>query len=90
MSGNPIPQPPNENVLELNLTTETISFATPLGNVPNRGLGNQQDITLNGVPYVQVINDVTNGKFNLLVLWAHKVQATFLTCQLASLLKCTQ
>lgn len=60
VSGNPIPQPPNENVLELNLTTETISFATPLGNVPNRGLGNQQDITLNGVPYVQVINDVTN------------------------------
>jgi hypothetical protein len=54
------PQPPNENVLELNLTTETLTFSGPLGDVPNRGLINQNDIHLNGVPYVQAINDVTN------------------------------
>jgi hypothetical protein len=56
----PIPTPPNENVLELNLTTETLSFSNALGNVPNRGLETQNDIFLNGVPYVQAINDVTN------------------------------
>ena len=70
---NPIPPPPiltapNENVLELNLTTETLTFSAPLGRVPNRGLGMpvaangnaQEDIFLNGVPYVQAISDVTN------------------------------
>jgi hypothetical protein len=58
----PPPAVPNENVLELNLTTETLSFSKSLGNVPNRGLGldGQQDIELNGVPYVQAISDVTN------------------------------
>ena len=55
-----IPNPPNENVLELNLTTETLSFAGSLGSVPNRGLEKQTDIFLNGVPYAQSINDVTN------------------------------
>jgi hypothetical protein len=54
------PTPPSENVLELNLTTETLSFSNPLGNVPNRGLEAQNDIFLNGVPYVQAISDVTN------------------------------
>jgi len=54
------PNPPSENVLELNLTTETLSFSSPLGNVPNRGLEAQNDIFLNGVPYVQAISDVTN------------------------------
>jgi hypothetical protein len=54
------PTPPSENVLELNLTTETLSFSSPLGNVPNRGLEDQNDIFLNGVPYVQAIKDVTN------------------------------
>jgi hypothetical protein len=61
------PTPPSENVLELNLTTETLSFSPPLGNVPNRGLEKQNDIFLNGVPYVQSISDVTNistGKAN--------------------------
>jgi hypothetical protein len=62
---NPLPPPPppavpNENVLELNLTTETLKFSDPLGNVPNRGLQAQNDIFLNSVPYVQAINDVTN------------------------------
>lgn len=56
----PPPTPPSENVLELNLTTETLSFSNSLGSVPNRGLETQNDIFLNGVPYVQVINDVTN------------------------------
>ena len=56
----PPPQPPSENVLELNLTSETLSFSNPLGSVPNRGLEAQGDIFLNGVPYVQVINDVSN------------------------------
>ncbi|RDW66641.1 hypothetical protein BP5796_09390 [Coleophoma crateriformis] len=56
----PAPTPPSENVLELNLTTETLSFSDPLGSIPNRGLETQNDIFLNGVPYVQAINDVTN------------------------------
>jgi hypothetical protein len=54
------PTPPSENVLELNLTTETLTFSSQLGNVPNRGLEAQNDIFLNGVPYVQAISDVTN------------------------------
>lgn len=54
------PTPPSENVLELNLTRETLSFSSSLGNVPNRGLESQNDIFLNGVPYVQTISDVTN------------------------------
>jgi len=57
VAGNPIPQPPNENVLEINLTTETLAFSNALGSVPNRGLEQQNDIFLNGVPYVQSIND---------------------------------
>ena len=56
----PPPNPPSENVLELNLTTETLTFSPALGNVPNRGLEAQNDIFLNRVPYVQAINDVTN------------------------------
>jgi hypothetical protein len=55
----PVPVPSSDNVLELNLTTETLSFAAPLGSVPNRGSGAQGDIFLNAVPYVQSINDVT-------------------------------
>jgi hypothetical protein len=51
---------PNENVLELNLTTESLAFSKSLGSVPNRGLTAQGDIFLNGVPYVQTVNDVTN------------------------------
>lgn len=56
----PPPTPPSENVLELNLTTETLSFSNTLGSVPNRGLEGQNDIFLNGVPYVQAISDVSN------------------------------
>lgn len=49
-----------DNILELNLTRETLSFAAPLGNVPNRGSGSiQADIFLNAVPYTQSIEDIT-------------------------------
>ena len=54
------PKTPSENTLELNLTRETLTFANSLGSVPNRGLNNQGDIFLNGVPYVQAVNDVSN------------------------------
>jgi hypothetical protein len=57
---NPVPaQPPHDNILELNLTSETLSFSKSLGSVPNRGTGLQPDAFLNGVPYVQSINDIT-------------------------------
>jgi hypothetical protein len=55
----PIPFPNSDNVLELNLTAETLSFSKSLGDVPNRGTVPQNDIHLNGIPYVQQINDVT-------------------------------
>ena len=55
----PPPPPPHDNILELNLTSETLSFSKSLGSVPNRGTGNQPDAFLNGVPYVQSINDIT-------------------------------
>ena len=58
-TNNPVQGTP-DNVLELNLTAETLAFADALGSVPNRGLGAQGDIFLSGVPYVQTIQDVTN------------------------------
>jgi hypothetical protein len=54
----PVPVSGSDNVLELNLTQESLSFSPSLGSVPNRGEV-QGDITLNGVPYLQTINDVT-------------------------------
>lgn len=54
----PVSLPVGDNVLELNLTEETLSFSQPLGSVPDRGEV-QGDITLNGVSYLQVISDVT-------------------------------
>jgi hypothetical protein len=53
------PEGPPDNVLELNLTSETLSFSAPLGVVPNRGSGAQPDAFLNGVPYLQSISDIT-------------------------------
>ena len=47
-----------DNVLELNLTNESLAFSLSLGSIPNRGEV-QPDIFLNGVPYLQTINDVT-------------------------------
>jgi len=55
----PVPQPDSDNILELNLTAETLSFSQSLGAVPNRGEV-QGDIALNGVSYLQTINDVTD------------------------------
>jgi len=43
------PSAPQDNVLELNLTGETLTFSPPLVSVPNRGAGSQPDIFLNGV-----------------------------------------
>ena len=40
------PEGPPDNVLELNLTSETLSFSAPLGTVPNRGTGQQAYIDL--------------------------------------------
>ena len=59
----PTPVPPGplplDNILELNLTSENLSFSPSLGSVPNRGTTPQGDIFLNGVPYLQTINDIT-------------------------------
>jgi hypothetical protein len=55
----PVPQPNSDNILELNLTIESLSFSNSLGAVPNRGEV-QGDVFLNGVPYLQTISDVTD------------------------------
>ena len=55
----PVPVSGSDNVLELNLTLETLSFSPSLGSIPNRGSATQADAFLNGVPYVQTISDVT-------------------------------
>jgi hypothetical protein len=54
----PVPVTGSDNLLELNITQETLSFSPSLGSVPNRGEV-MPDIFLNGVPYLQVIKDVT-------------------------------
>jgi len=51
-------EPGSDNILELNLTHETLAFSPSLGSVPNRGMV-QGDVFLNGVPYLQTISDVT-------------------------------
>jgi hypothetical protein len=55
----PIPVGGSDNVLELNLTSESLTFSPSLGAVPNRGSSTQADIFLNGVPYLQAVDDVT-------------------------------
>jgi hypothetical protein len=55
----PPPPPPRDNILELNLTSENLTFSPSLGSVPNRGTTPQGDIFLNGVPYLQTIKDIT-------------------------------
>jgi hypothetical protein len=57
----PLPNPatgPDDNILEINLTEETLSFSAALGSIPNRGMV-QGDVFLNGIPYLQTINDVS-------------------------------
>jgi hypothetical protein len=61
-SGSPtkLPHPVrSNNLLELNLTSQTLSFSRPLGSVPNRGEV-QPDIFLNGVTYLLTVSDITN------------------------------
>ncbi|KAJ5175599.1 uncharacterized protein N7482_001476 [Penicillium canariense] len=53
---------PRDNILELNLIDDAITFSEDFGAVPNRGLQSQSNIILNGVSYVQAVNDVTNEK----------------------------
>jgi hypothetical protein len=55
----PPPPPPRDNILELNLTSESLTFSRSLGSVPNRGTSPQGDIFLNVVPYLQSIKDIT-------------------------------
>jgi hypothetical protein len=58
----PLPNPahgPDDNILELNLTEETLSFSPALGSIPNRGMV-QGDVFLNGIPYLQAIKDVSD------------------------------
>lgn len=55
----PPPGPPRDNILELNLTSETLAFSKSLGSVPNRGTDAQPDAFLNGIPYLQQVNDIT-------------------------------
>jgi hypothetical protein len=61
-SPTPLPKPahgPDDNILELNLTNESLAFSPALGSVPNRGMV-ERDRFLNGVPYLQTISDVTD------------------------------
>jgi hypothetical protein len=51
---------PKDNVLELNLINDTLTFSNSFGAVPNRGFASQNDTFLNGISYVQAVNDVTN------------------------------
>ncbi|KAK7432899.1 hypothetical protein QQZ08_000370 [Neonectria magnoliae] len=55
----PPPDDNPDNILQLNLTSESMAFGPALGDVPNRGLDQQADISLNGVPYTQTISDIT-------------------------------
>jgi hypothetical protein len=59
-----------DNLLEVNLTLETLQFmeSSVLGKVPNRGFDNQKDVFLTGIPYQQTISDQLNevtGKADL-------------------------
>jgi hypothetical protein len=59
--GGPANEGNNDNVLELNLTSERLTFSKSLGSIPNRGAKNENpDLFLNGVPYLQQINDITD------------------------------
>jgi hypothetical protein len=49
----------SDNLLELNLVTQTLSFTRPIGSVPNRGEVTP-DIFLNGVGYLLTVSDITN------------------------------
>ncbi|GKT48964.1 uncharacterized protein ColSpa_09145 [Colletotrichum spaethianum] len=79
-----------DNILQLNLTRETMKFDLRLGAVPNRGLIDQADINLNGVPYTQKIFDLMEPEVEKPLihfengLWMH-VPATTMPALQASL-----
>lgn len=54
------PNPPQDRLLELNLTDETLVFTRINGPIPNRGLL-QEDIKMFGLTYIQQISDSSNG-----------------------------
>jgi hypothetical protein len=62
----PHPVGPDDNLLELNLTSEQLSFLPQdlLASVPIRG-EIQPDIFLSGVPYLQFVQDVTGQAINV-------------------------
>lgn len=62
----PIPgQPASNNILELNLTQEIWTFGDKdLGDIPNRGSGQQGDVNLDGV----VSQDFPMMKLHMLIL----------------------
>ncbi len=49
--------------LQLNRTRETLTFTTIPNAIPNRGVGDQPDITIYGLHYLQSINDGDPKKF---------------------------
>jgi hypothetical protein len=49
----------SDNLLELNLVSQTLSFSRPIGSIPNRGEVTP-DIFLNGVGYLLTVSDITN------------------------------
>jgi hypothetical protein len=49
----------SDNLLELNLTSHTLSFSPQFGSVPNRGEVTP-DIFLTGVSYLLTVTDITN------------------------------
>ncbi|KAF7540602.1 hypothetical protein G7054_g1232 [Neopestalotiopsis clavispora] len=53
-------KPPDDNILELNLTTEQLSFGGTIDNIPNRGSQKEEKIDLRCTPYLQTVQDVTN------------------------------
>ncbi len=46
-----------DHFLELNSTIEKLEFGNSLGEIPNRGLFTQPDITLFGITYLQQVSD---------------------------------
>ena len=49
--------------LQLNQTAETLTFTTIPTPIPNRGVGDQPDITIYGLHYLQSINDADPNLF---------------------------
>ena len=56
----PIVAGSHSDVLELNLTAETMAFSKSLGDVPNRGIKDQKDLMLKGISYVQRVGAFEN------------------------------